>query len=199
MYLIVLIAKLQYHITHITIFVCKKYNELISNYKYLVFTGPESSGKSTLSEWFSEIHTIPLITEYAREYLSDLDRPYSNKDLDIIAKGQLAKEIENLGEKHVVCDTDLLNIIIWYEVKYNLIPDWLLEWFQNDHNRIYFLCHPDIPWEYDPLRESPEDREILLSRHKNYLTKYHKKYINLTGDLASRKGKLELISTILHK
>ena len=37
----------------------------------IAFTGPESSGKSTLSSWLSAEIKLPLIEEYAREYLTE--------------------------------------------------------------------------------------------------------------------------------
>lgn len=164
-----------------------------SNYKYFVFTGPESSGKTTLSEWVSATFDLPLVPEYARYFLENLDRPYKKDDLNFISKGQLAYEIGRLDKSTIICDTDLLNIIIWYEVKYKNIPAWLLDWFRNTENRLYFICHPDIPWEYDPLRENPADRQFLLERHQHYLTKFNKNFINLSGALEERQEKLKII------
>ncbi len=37
----------------------------------IVFTGPESTGKTTLSEWFSVYAGYRLVPEYARTYLVD--------------------------------------------------------------------------------------------------------------------------------
>ena len=37
----------------------------------IAFTGPESSGKTTLSEWVSQTYNMDLVEEYAREYLKD--------------------------------------------------------------------------------------------------------------------------------
>ena len=53
----------------------------------IAFTGPESSGKSTLSKWISEAYNIDLVKEYARDYLNDYV-PYNQMDLDKIAQEQ---------------------------------------------------------------------------------------------------------------
>jgi nicotinamide riboside kinase len=34
---------------------------------------------------------------------------------------------------------------------------------------LYLLCNTDLPWEYDPLRENPDDRERLFELYKKEL------------------------------
>ena len=58
----------------------------------IVFTGPECSGKTTLSNAIAKKLNAPLVKEYAREYLNNLNREYSYPDLLKIAKGQLKLE-----------------------------------------------------------------------------------------------------------
>ena len=49
--------------------------------KKVVFTGPECSGKSTLSSAIANKFNLPLVKEYAREYLNNLNREYNYSDL----------------------------------------------------------------------------------------------------------------------
>ena len=60
--------------------------------KKIVFTGPECSGKSTLSKAIAKKMQLPLVEEYARQYLNSLGRNYIYSDLAQIAKGQLNAE-----------------------------------------------------------------------------------------------------------
>ncbi|MEM1122981.1 MAG: AAA family ATPase, partial [Bacteroidota bacterium] len=41
-----------------------------------MFTGPESSGKSTMTNRASEQLAAPFLEEYARTFLAKLGRPY---------------------------------------------------------------------------------------------------------------------------
>ena len=81
----------------------------------IAFTGPESSGKSTLSSWLSAEIKLPLIEEYAREYLTE-KKEYFQEDLDSIARGQM-----NLWSKesNFIADTEMTVLKVWTEVKYD--------------------------------------------------------------------------------
>ena len=58
--------------------------------KKVVVIGPESTGKSTLSEKLAAHFNTVWTPEYAREYVDQLTRPYEQTDLLEIAAGQLA-------------------------------------------------------------------------------------------------------------
>jgi nicotinamide riboside kinase len=51
----------------------------------------------------------------------------------------------------------------------------------------YFLCKPDIPWIYDPLRESPNEREELYKIYYDTLTNYKLNFYVLEGNLLNRQ------------
>ena len=54
--------------------------------------GPESTGKTTLAKGLAKHFKTNWVPEYAREFLSNLDRAYQKEDLIEIARGQLASE-----------------------------------------------------------------------------------------------------------
>lgn len=56
----------------------------------ITIVGAESSGKTTLASLLSTRMDCPWVPEYARDYLSTLDRPYQQEDLNAIALGQIA-------------------------------------------------------------------------------------------------------------
>ena len=129
----------------------------------IIITGPESSGKTTLCKILANHFKIPFSEEYARKYLTKLDRKYTQKDLSRIANKQLQFE----QDKRIL-DTDLITIKIWSNYKYGNCDNWILQQIQKQTSkeRFYLLCKPDIPWEADPKRENPNDREELFEIYK---------------------------------
>lgn len=151
--------------------------------KKIVLTGPESSGKTTLAKALSKELKGLFVPEYARQYISLLNRPYEKNDLINIAKGQIGFEELSLKntEKYLICDTDLVTIKIWSIVKYGQCDDYILKEIKNRTYDLYFLCAPDFPWEADPLRENPNDRWELYELYKKELIGYRKKFFELRG------------------
>ncbi len=131
----------------------------------IAITGPESTGKSQLAEVLAKHFNTTWVPEFARTYLEKLDRPYQFEDIECIAKGQLASE-EAFAEKAnglLFCDTDCLVTKIWAEFKYGRCPQWIEDSFKSHIYDLYLLCDIDLPWEYDPLREHPDQRSILFN------------------------------------
>lgn len=157
----------------------------------LVTTGPESSGKTTLARDLSLHMQAPLVTEASRDYLNALyaARPgtvYQQSDLLAIAKLQLQREQEALapGPPCLVCDTDLLVIVVWSEVKYGSCEPALLDLFTQSLRlapRHYLLCDHRIPWEPDPLREHPHARDMLYLRYLDKLALLDLKLTRVSG------------------
>ena len=138
----------------------------------VIVTGPESSGKTTLCNALAEYFNIPFTAEFAREFLNKLDGEYTQDDLLAIAKGQLQSEqLATNNSQLTLHDTDLITIKIWSEYKYGDCDNWILEQIekQKKENRFYLLCKPDIPWESDPLRETPNNRVELFEIYKKEL------------------------------
>ncbi len=154
----------------------------------IVFTGPESSGKTTLTQHLAAHYGAPWVPEYARVYLEKLGDVYTEQDLMKIAEGQLYREnrISAGSPPLLLCDTDLLTIKIWSDYKYGQTNPWITEQIQTRPYDHYFLCRPDIPWEADPLRENPEDREALYLRYQKELEAYGKCYTEIGGSLPER-------------
>ena len=119
-----------------------------------VITGPESTGKSTLANLLAKEYGASLVNEYAREYLTKLNRPYVLEDVLTMAKEQLKQE-ENLTDAFTFLDTDLTVYSVWIKEKYNKEIDWIEEHLKNSKDKIYLLCYIDVDWEEDKLREHP--------------------------------------------
>lgn len=151
--------------------------------KRIVITGPESTGKSTLAHALADHFNTAHTEELARTYLNILDRPYEYEDLERIAALQVHAEDEwDDGERQLLfCDTDLITIKIWSDYKYKQISANILEWINQRDYDLYLLCRPDIPWEPDPLRENPHNRQEMFDRHLDELIHYHKDFEIVEG------------------
>ena len=148
----------------------------------LILIGPESTGKTTLSIYLAKLYNFDLITEYSRTYLSKTSNSYSYEDLKKIAIQQNQIEKDSSSEE-IIMDTDLLTIKIWSEFKYGSC-DPEIEKIISSYDRkkrYYLLLKDDIKWEYDPLRESKNDRSEIFSLHKNLLEKKGFNYSIISG------------------
>lgn len=148
-----------------------------------MITGPESTGKSTLARQLAMFYHSSYTEEEARNYLSGLGVPYAFDDLKAIAALQVAHEdqLEREGAELVFCDTDLLTIKIWSKFKYQKVDPRILDWINKRDYDLYLLCQPDIPWEADPLRENPNNRDELFDLHLEELNYYHKDFEIIEG------------------
>ena len=154
----------------------------------IALTGPESSGKTTLSHAISKALNGTLFLEYGRTYLEELDRAYEQEDLDRICEGHLA-QFNNCSDTIQIVDTDFIVLKVWSLVKYGNVSETILHEVEANHFDLHILCSPDIPWEYDPMREHPEMREELFERYVEELTEAHKNYIIVSGSMEERLEK----------
>jgi nicotinamide riboside kinase len=144
-------------------------------------TGAECTGKTTLATTLAEALGMPLVPEVARNYLAGRSG-YDRQDVLAIAREQQAAEQEALQESAVVvADTDLTVIQVWWEEKYGELDPWLIEALARRTDRRYLLTVPDLPWERDPLRESPHDRDRLHQRYLQVLGSSPFPYVEVTG------------------
>lgn len=153
--------------------------------------GPESTGKTTMSEMLSNQFNEPWVPEFARDYLIKINRPYAKGDLLEIAKGQIESEekIQNNVNKYLFCDTDLLVIKVWSDHLYNQCDDWILKQIETRKYDHYFLCKNDFPWKMDSLRENPELGNYFYSVFKNILIEKNQSFTELEGDVDNRLNK----------
>lgn len=145
--------------------------------------------------------------EISRDYLEqkmaeNSEYRYDKDDLLAIARAQVQAEIATSGKQPglKVCDTDLLVIIIWSEVRFRDCHPWILETFEKQverGNRAYLLCDHDMPWEPDPLRESAETRPELFRLYQEKLDTYNLDYHIIKGSAEERlKSSCALIPTL---
>ncbi|AZQ60095.1 nicotinate-nucleotide adenylyltransferase [Maribacter sp. MJ134] len=185
----------------------EKYKQQPSDLLKVVLFGPESTGKTTLSEQLARHYNTVWVPEYAREYLQ---RKWNNErktcephDLLPIAAGQMRLEnsLTKKATEILICDTDLLETKVYSEAYYIGNCDPILEKhaLRNKYD-LYFLTYIDIPWEADDLRDKPEEREEMFSYFKNTLEKYGRNFIILKGNKKERlKTAIAHIDKLLEK
>jgi nicotinamide riboside kinase len=171
--------------------------------KKIVIIGPESTGKSNLSEALANHYQTCWAKEFAREYLISLGREYTYGDLYTIAIGQLENEMQVLEKAEallstekrnvlpVFVDTDLYVIKVWSEFVYNQCDNRILNLIANSHADLYLLCYPDLPWEEDALREYPDPaiRMKLFHHYRDAMINQDTPWVTITGEGSSRLQK----------
>ncbi len=152
----------------------------------VVIIGPESTGKSTLCEELAQHYDTIWCPEFAREYLLTYGMDYQYEDMLSIARGQLAMEDEYLAlAQHnwqeqpkkatsrplLFIDTDMHVMKVWSEFVFGKCDPWILNQIVTRTYHLYLLCHTDLPWEKDELREYPdlETREKLFHIYQDIL------------------------------
>ena len=152
-------------------------------YKRIAITGPESSGKTSLARALAERFGTVWTSEYARDYLMGKSGAYAFEDLLEIARGQLRRQDEDapLAQGFHFCDTDLVALKVWSDYRFGRTDPCILQELHKKRYDLTLLCRPDIPWESDPLRENPHDRDALFLLFKKELETLHAPFVEIYG------------------
>jgi nicotinamide riboside kinase len=148
----------------------------------IVVTGPESTGKSVLSEQLARYYGAVWEPEYARQYLTGKSS-YCYEDVEHIARAQIARYHELSRRQGLVfLDTWLIITRVWFLWSYKYVPEWLDTALGACNIDLYLLCRPDIPWVPDPLRENGGDsRKELFDIYRNELVARQLPFVEVAG------------------
>ena len=154
----------------------------------IAILGAESTGKTTLCEQLAQHFHTNWVPEYAREYLSNLKRPYTLDDIVVIAKQQLHNQKTALQDANqlLFADTEMIILKIWCEDKFNTCPQFILDALHHQTFQLYLIMANDIPWQSDPLRENPDRRDYLLNLYINELDLLKANYKIINGHTHAR-------------
>ena len=161
----------------------------------IAFTGPESTGKTSLSMLVAETFDGVYIPEFSRGFLEQTQGYYEEQDLDTIAIGQ-CKALENVlitGNHLLVSDTDMTVMKIWSQYKYGRVSQVIEQLYQQESFDHLFLCDTDIPWEEDPLREHPESRDELFALYLEMIQTKTKNFTIVEGSLEERLNQVRQV------
>lgn len=169
----------------------------------IVVIGPESTGKSTLCRQLAEHYGSTWCPEFAREYLLRNGSHYRYEDLLEIARGQLVME-DAYAEKEIgrydsdirsvhgrpilFIDTDMYVMKVWSEFVFGKCDQWVIDRIVERKYDLYLLCHTDIPWEKDELREYPdlETRNRLFHMYRDILVNQSVPWVDIFGNQEER-------------
>jgi NadR type nicotinamide-nucleotide adenylyltransferase len=155
-------------------------------YKIAVI-GPESTGKSNLSEYLANHYNCLWVPEFAREYCAKLNRECDMQDELNIFFGQLNSERtiykESLKANHklLICDTTIVTVKVWTEHVFKTCPDFVEREFKQRHYDLYLLTNNDLPWQDDPLRNFPNEREFFYEWYLKLLQENNLNFRIITG------------------
>lgn len=162
--------------------------------KKVLITGPESTGKSTLCYELAKHFSSPSTVEFARAYLNTLSRDYNESDLLPILKGQLALESDILNKSHekkapfLFCDTGPEVIYVWSQFKYGRVHPEIIKCFEKHTYDLILLLNTDLPWQFDTLRENPnqEERNDILNQYIELFNTYKIPFEIISGSHQER-------------
>ena len=154
----------------------------------VVLTGPESSGKTTLCQLLAAEYGTTWVPEQARGYLTARGGAYVEEDLVQIAKQQLRVQAVRArrAKGYLFADTGMLVLKIWSLVRYGRVAPFIETALHERPPAACILCRPDMPWEPDPLREHPSEREGLYELYRAYLMELHTPFVEVSGQPQER-------------
>ncbi|WP_026754155.1 AAA family ATPase [Sediminibacter sp. Hel_I_10] len=172
----------------------KQSQNLGANLVKVVFFGPESTGKSLLSEALAAHYHTVFVPEYSRVYAESKvaqNKMLTKADVLDIAAGQMQNENAELknANKLLICDTDLLETKVYSEYYYDgFCPSVLKRYAVENSYDLYFLCYIDTHWEADGIRDRPEHRLELFKRFEKALQTHNKPYVTLKGSFEEKRS-----------
>lgn len=164
--------------------------------KVVVLTGPESAGKSTLSQALAERFNAPLVSEYVREFIELEQRDTCYADISTIAEQQLKRELAARAQcpPLLLLDTHVLSNKIWSETLFKTSPAWIEQALQALHYDLIALLSADgLAWQADGQRCQPElaERQQFHQQLTHWLQTHQQPVLQLTGTWQARYQQLE--------
>lgn len=156
--------------------------------KKIAIVGPESTGKSTISQQLAKHYNVPWVPEYARYYCAALTSDCTLQDEINMFHGQVALEESVLATaetEFIICDTTFLTVKIWSDEIIGKTPSIVLDALKTRTYDLYILLDIDLPWQEDPLRDFPHLREHFMAIWQKELQALDANYV-IAGGIANR-------------
>lgn len=152
--------------------------------KKIAIVGPESTGKSTITQQLAQHYQTLWVPEYARYYCAALTGPCDLQDETNMFHGQVALEesILAIAQKELIfCDTTFLTVKIWSDEVFGETPEIVLAALPKYHYDLYLLMDIDLPWQEDPLRDFPHKRAHFMEVWHRELKALNANYLLVCG------------------
>lgn len=159
----------------------------------IAVVGPESTGKSTMVQHLAKALDTSYVPEYARYYCKNLHNQYTLQDETNMFYGQIALEeaiTSQVNNNVLICDTTILTVKVWCDHLFQHTAEEVLTEVKERKYDLYLLMDIDLPWEHDPLRDFPDQREYFMNVWKEELNSIGARYeiISGIGDERLNKG-----------
>ena len=169
--------------------------------KKIAIVGPESTGKSTIAIELAKYYKVAWVPEYARYYCEALTEPCTLQDEVNMFHGQVALEQSVLAVAEtdfIICDTTFLTVKIWSDAFFGETPQVVLDALHKNPYDFYVLLDIDLPWQDDPLRDFPNQREHFMQVWHQELKELNANYKVVSGIGEVRfKNAVEVIDEFL--
>lgn len=156
--------------------------------KRVVLSGPESTGKTVLSQMLAAHFNTNFVEEYGRTYCEEIKSDLDPIDFGHIAGGQIIMEDEAAknSNKILFCDTDLIITQVWAEIYFNHCPQWIVEASHQRKYDLFILLDVDVPWVDDGTRAFEKQRQWMWNRLREEFESRNLPYIMVKGDFNER-------------
>ena len=168
--------------------------------KKIAIVGPESTGKSTMSQQLAKFYKVPWVPEYARYYCAALTTDCTLQDEINMFHGQLALEEAVLATAQtdfIICDTTFVTVKIWSDEMLGETPQIVLDALKNKPYDFYLLLDIDLPWQDDPLRDFPNKRAHFMQVWHQELKAIHANYQVISGTETRLQNAVSAIDAFL--
>lgn len=159
--------------------------------KKICFYGPESTGKSVMSETMAKRYHTVSVPEVARELV--VSNEFSVEDIISIGYAQVkrVREMEMVANKVLFCDTDAITTQIYSKHYLDVVPPELFQLENQVTYDHYFLFDIDVAWVPDGLRDLGERRKEMFVIFRGALEQRGIDYTLVRGDYQTRQQLIE--------
>ncbi len=171
--------------------------------KRIAIVGPESAGKTTLTERLAAEFNTVYAPEYARGYVDALGQHWTEQAFVDIARGQLAsvQALTRLARRYLFCDTDALTTTLWAKELLGHVPADVVTLSESENYDLTLLCTATDGWTPDSQRFHPETatRKLFEQQLIHELTRRNRPFVCLSGSWEERWAQaLSAIFAISH-
>jgi HTH-type transcriptional repressor of NAD biosynthesis genes len=157
-------------------------------HKTVCIFGPESVGKSTLTELLTKHYQTSFVPEYARTWIEERKGNIGFEDLSIIANchHQNIQKTTGTANKVLFVDTDALTTHLWSEELFGKTDQVVLDFIPQQRFDLTLLLDVDVPWIEDVVRFRPEERDVFYERCKLALIENNRTFVCISGNWEER-------------
>ncbi len=154
--------------------------------KIISITGPESSGKSEFATYLSKrLKNNILCPEFARTYMEEHlpDGTYMKEDVKKMLVGQIElwDDHQATPANYLILDGDVIIYAVWVDYVFGEKWGEIESYLKKHRPHVTALCTPDLPWEPDPLRSNPNNRDFLFQKYKKIILENNLPSIEMVG------------------